>query len=125
MKITTFAALALTAGATKAHFDRTVAMHPTAAEEFAQVFKFDQGDSGGTSNALPISTGVIEDVGDVFCIGGLVTDLAAFDEVEERFGPVAVLVAKEVPFLLWTAAPRLMEISAETLDKSMPYAAAS
>jgi ATP-dependent helicase/nuclease subunit A len=25
-------------------------------------------------------------------------------------------------FLLWTAAPRLMEISAETLDKSMPYA---
>ncbi len=28
-------------------------------------------------------------------------------------------------FLLWTAAPRLMELSAETLDKSMPYAAAS
>jgi len=28
-------------------------------------------------------------------------------------------------FLLWTAAPRLMEISAETLEKSMPYAAAS
>ena len=28
-------------------------------------------------------------------------------------------------FLLWTAAPRLMEISEETLDKSMPYAAAS
>ncbi len=28
-------------------------------------------------------------------------------------------------FLLWTAAPRLMEISPETLDKSMPYAAAS
>ncbi len=28
-------------------------------------------------------------------------------------------------FLLWTAAPRLMEIDAETLDKSMPYAAAS
>ena len=28
-------------------------------------------------------------------------------------------------FLLWTAAPRLMEISAETLDKSMPYAATS
>lgn len=28
-------------------------------------------------------------------------------------------------FLLWTAAPRLMEIAAETLDKSMPYAAAS
>ena len=27
-------------------------------------------------------------------------------------------------FLLWTAAPRLMELSAETLDKSMPYAAA-
>jgi len=27
-------AVALTAGATKAHFDRTVAMHPTAAEEF-------------------------------------------------------------------------------------------
>ena len=28
-------------------------------------------------------------------------------------------------FLLWTAAPRLMEIAGETLDKSMPYAAAS
>ncbi|TBR28865.1 MAG: double-strand break repair helicase AddA, partial [Reyranella sp.] len=28
-------------------------------------------------------------------------------------------------FLLWTAAPRLMEISEETLEKSMPYAAAS
>ena len=28
-------------------------------------------------------------------------------------------------FLLWTAAPTLMEIAAETLDKSMPYAAAS
>ena len=27
-------------------------------------------------------------------------------------------------FLLWTAAPRLMEIDAEILDKSMPYAAA-
>ena len=28
-------------------------------------------------------------------------------------------------FLLWTAAPRLMEIAEETLDKSMPYATAS
>jgi ATP-dependent helicase/nuclease subunit A len=28
-------------------------------------------------------------------------------------------------FLLWTAAPRLMEIDAKSLDKSMPYAAAS
>jgi ATP-dependent helicase/nuclease subunit A len=28
-------------------------------------------------------------------------------------------------FLLWTAAPRLMEIDGETLDKSMPYASAS
>ena len=28
-------------------------------------------------------------------------------------------------FLLWTAAPLLMEIDAETLDKSMPYAPAS
>jgi len=28
-------------------------------------------------------------------------------------------------FLLWTAAPRLMEISEETLDKSMPYATTS
>jgi len=26
--------VALTAGATKAHFDRTIAVHPTAAEEF-------------------------------------------------------------------------------------------
>jgi ATP-dependent helicase/nuclease subunit A len=28
-------------------------------------------------------------------------------------------------FLLWTAAPRLMEIDAKTLDESMPYASAS
>jgi ATP-dependent helicase/nuclease subunit A len=28
-------------------------------------------------------------------------------------------------FLLWTAAPRLMEIDGKTLDRSMPYAAAS
>ena len=28
-------------------------------------------------------------------------------------------------FLLWTATPRLMEIDAKTLNKSMPYAAAS
>src|SRR6185437_4693652 len=28
-------------------------------------------------------------------------------------------------FLLWTAAPSLMEIDAETLDKSMPYASAA
>jgi len=27
-------------------------------------------------------------------------------------------------FLLWTAAPLLMEIDAETLDRSMPYAGA-
>jgi glutathione reductase (NADPH) len=27
-------AVALTAGATKSHFDRTMALHPTAAEEF-------------------------------------------------------------------------------------------
>jgi hypothetical protein len=54
----------------------------TAAEEFAEIFKLGQGDSGGTSNALPISTGVMEDIGDVFCIGGLVTDLAAFDNCD-------------------------------------------
>ena len=28
-------------------------------------------------------------------------------------------------FLLWTAAPLLMEIDAKTLDESMPYAGAS
>jgi glutathione reductase (NADPH) len=27
-------AIAITAGATKAHFDRTIGIHPTAAEEF-------------------------------------------------------------------------------------------
>ena len=27
-------------------------------------------------------------------------------------------------FLLWTAAPKLMEIDAETLDRSMPYTGA-
>jgi len=52
-----------------------------AAEGFAQVFKFNQGDSGA-STALPVSTGVLEDVGDVFCVGGLVVDIAAFDDCD-------------------------------------------
>lgn len=54
----------------------------TAAEEFTSIFKLGQGGPGGTSNALPISTGVMEDIGDVFCIGGLVTDLSAFDNCD-------------------------------------------
>jgi hypothetical protein len=52
-----------------------------AAEGFAQVFKSNQG-GGGASNALPVSTGVLEDVGDVFCVGGLVVDIAAFDDCD-------------------------------------------
>lgn len=52
-----------------------------AAEGFAQVFKFNQGD-GDTSAALPVSSGVLEDVGDVFCVGGLVVDIAAFDNCD-------------------------------------------
>ena len=31
--------MALTAGATKADFDRTVALHPTAAEEFVTMYQ--------------------------------------------------------------------------------------
>ncbi len=53
----------------------------TAAEGFAQFLKLNQG-GGGTSNALPISTGVLEDAGDVFCVGGLVAGIATFDACE-------------------------------------------
>jgi len=53
----------------------------TAAEGFAQFLKLNQG-GGETNNALPVSTGVLEDVGDVFCVGGLVAGIATFDGCE-------------------------------------------
>jgi hypothetical protein len=52
-----------------------------AGESFAQLFKVGQG-GGGPSNALPISTGILEDVGDGFCVGSLVVDIAAFDDCD-------------------------------------------
>jgi hypothetical protein len=53
-----------------------------AGESFAQLFKIGQSDGGGPSNALPVSTGVMEDVGDAFCVGSLVLDIAAFDDCD-------------------------------------------
>ncbi|MCC7108027.1 MAG: hypothetical protein IT382_01955 [Deltaproteobacteria bacterium] len=56
----------------------------TGAEALAQLIKADQGD--GSSNAVRpipgVQTGVIEDAGDVFCVGGLVAGLATFDGCE-------------------------------------------
>ncbi len=53
-----------------------------AGEGFAQLFKIGQSDGGGPSNALPVSAGVMEDVGDAFCVGSLVLDIAAFDDCD-------------------------------------------
>lgn len=66
---------------TNATRDMFLADRATSLENFANVLKGDAG--GGTSNALPgVSTGVIEDVGDVFCVGGLVASVVAFDACE-------------------------------------------
>jgi hypothetical protein len=53
----------------------------TAAEGFVNLLKLNQG-GGDTANALPIQTGVLEDMGDVFCVGGLVAGIATFDGCE-------------------------------------------
>lgn len=56
----------------------------TGAEALAQLIKADQGDGGGNAmRPIPgVQTGVIEDAGDVFCVGGLVAGLATFDGCE-------------------------------------------
>lgn len=56
----------------------------TGAEALAQLIKADQGDGGGNAvRPIPgVQTGVIEDAGDVFCVGGLVAGLATFDACE-------------------------------------------
>ena len=53
----------------------------TAAEGFVNLLKLNQG-GNDTANALPIQTGVLEDMGDVFCVGGLVAGIATFDGCE-------------------------------------------
>ena len=65
--------------------DLFLADRATSIEGFAQFLKADMG--GDTSNALStsvpgVSTGVFEDVGDVFCVGGLVASIATFDACE-------------------------------------------
>ncbi len=56
----------------------------TGAESLAQLVKANQGDGG--SNAMRpipgVQAGVIEDAGDIFCVGGLVAGLATFDGCE-------------------------------------------
>ncbi len=56
----------------------------TGAEGLAQLIKSNQGDSGSNAaRPLPgVQTGVLEDAGDVFCVGGLVAGLATFDACE-------------------------------------------
>lgn len=59
--------------------DMFLADRATSLETFANVLKLDFG-SDDSSNALPgVSTGVLEDAGDVFCVGGLVASVVAFD----------------------------------------------
>lgn len=53
----------------------------TAAERFVDLLRFNQG-GGGTNNALPVQTGVLEAAGDVFCVSSLVADIATFDGCE-------------------------------------------
>lgn len=56
----------------------------TGAEALAQLIKADQSDGGGNAvRPIPgVQTGVLEDAGDVFCVGGLVAGLATFDACE-------------------------------------------
>ncbi len=49
--------------------------------------------------------------------------IAASSRSIARCSRGSIPAARCAAFLLWTAAPRLMEIDAETLDGSMPYAA--
>jgi hypothetical protein len=59
--------------------DMFLADRATSIENFASILKLDLG-SDDSSNALPgVSTGVLEDTGDVFCVGGLVASALAFD----------------------------------------------
>ena len=53
----------------------------TSAERFVDLLRLDQ-DGGGTQNALPVQTGVLETAGDVFCVSSLVADIATFDGCE-------------------------------------------
>ena len=58
--------------------DMFLADRATSIESFANLLKLDASDD--SSNALPgLSTGVLEDTGDVFCVGGLVASALAFD----------------------------------------------
>ncbi|MBI1948909.1 MAG: hypothetical protein HYS27_24695 [Deltaproteobacteria bacterium] len=56
----------------------------TGAESLAQLIKTNQSDSGGNAvRPVPgVQAGVLEDAGDVFCVGGLVAGLATFDGCE-------------------------------------------
>ncbi len=54
----------------------------TSFEGLADLLKANQSSSSG-SNAVPgLSAGVLEDTADVFCVGGLVTEIATFDGCE-------------------------------------------
>lgn len=61
--------------------DMFLSERATSLETFATLLKGDAGSD--SSNALPgVSAGVLEDVGDVFCVGGLVASVVAFDACE-------------------------------------------
>jgi hypothetical protein len=59
--------------------DLFLADRATSAESLANFIKSDN--SGGNANAL-LSAGILEDTGDVFCVGGLVASAASFDACE-------------------------------------------
>lgn len=59
--------------------DMFLADRATSLENFANILKLDASEDD-SSNAIPgVSTGVLEDAGDVFCVGGLVASALAFD----------------------------------------------
>ena len=51
----------------------------TSFEGLADLLKANHGQSGAGNAAPGLSTGVLEDTGDVFCVGGLVANIASFD----------------------------------------------
>jgi hypothetical protein len=62
--------------------DLFLADRATSIEGIADLLKTNQASPSG-SNAIPgLSAGVLEDAGDVFCVGGLVASIATFDGCE-------------------------------------------
>lgn len=75
----------------------------TSMESLADLIKTNQ---ASTSNAVPgVAAGTLEDVGDVFCVGGLVASIATFDGCKEGKDCHAELVIDSCVLRIGNAGP--------------------